>query len=143
MLTTYYVNDLHGALLRQQNAIGQIWCVILADSNVENSLFIAGGDMLQGQVISNYFEGASTIDILNQMNLDAFVIGNHEFDWGLQTVLQYFNGENKDLQAKYPLLGANVIEKESGQIPNGIKPYVIVEKGGYKIAIIGRGNWTN
>ena len=81
--------------------------VIMAEQEDKDVLFITGGDILQGQLLSNHFYGESIIFALNEMKLDAFVIGNHEFDWGLEKVLGYFNGEN-EIQADFPFLGANV-----------------------------------
>ncbi len=139
-LNIYYINDLHGAVLPSGDSMGlaNIANLVLTekDTNPENTIFIAGGDILQGQLISNYYTGASVIDILNHMELDAFVIGNHEFDWGIDKVLQYFNGEN-EIQANYPLLGANVYNKDTNQRIDNVEPYTIIERSGLKIAIIG------
>lgn len=137
-LDIFYINDLHGGVLEDYNTIGlsKMANLILDEAKQKDVLFIAGGDILQGEMFSNYYEGASTIDILNDMQLDAFVIGNHEFDWGLDKVLSYFNGKNS-LQANYPLLGANVLRKDTNQRPEGIDAYTIVNKNGKNIAIIG------
>ena len=86
----------------------------------ENSIFVTGGDILQGQIISNSNRGALFIEIFNNLNLDAFVIGNHEFDWGLDVILPYFDPATMGIKANFPLLGANVIEKATGQRPNFI-----------------------
>ncbi len=138
----FYLNDLHGAILPDDNNMGLANIANLIISNKQaypnETLFIAGGDMLQGALLSNYYQGASVIDMLNLMGLDAFVIGNHEFDWGLDVVLQYFDqNSDADVHANFPLLGANVIEKETGERPEGIDPYTIIEKQGYKIGVIG------
>lgn len=136
----YYLNDLHGAILENQSSIGlaKIGNLILdeKENNPDTTLFLSGGDMLQGQIISNWYDGASTIDLLNDMELDAFVIGNHEFDWGIDIVTGYFNGEN-DIQANFPFLGANVYAKDTDQLMDDIEPYTIIEKSGVKIAVIG------
>ena len=106
-LNIYYLNDLHGRILPDGSSMGiaNIANLILdaKDQDPEHTIFLAGGDMLQGHVISNYYTGASVIDILNHMDLDAYVVGNHEFDWGIDQVLQYFDGTN-ELQAQYPFL---------------------------------------
>lgn len=136
----YYLNDLHGAILEDENSMGlaKIANVVMNEkiSKPEETLFLAGGDMLQGQIISNWYDGASVIEILNDMELDAFVIGNHEFDWGIDEVTKYFDG-SFPLQANYPLLGANVYKKETNALEDGFEPYTIIEKQGVKIAVIG------
>lgn len=136
----YYINDLHGAVLEDNDSIGlsKIGNLILDEktNNPDTTLFLAGGDILQGQIFSNWYTGASVIDILNRLNLDAYVIGNHEFDWGIEQVTQYFNGQN-ELQANFPFLGANVYRKDTNARMEDLEPYTIIEKSGVKIAVIG------
>ncbi len=136
----YYLNDLHGAILENNTSLGlaKIGNVIMDEKtkNPDTTIFLAGGDMLQGQIISNWYDGASVIDLLNTMQLDAFVVGNHEFDWGIDVVTQYFNG-NHSMQANFPLLGANVYLKSTNQIAEDFEPYTIIEKSGVKIGVIG------
>ena len=140
-LNIFYINDTHGAILNNSSQLGlaRIGNLILDEKeiNPDNTLFIAGGDILQGSILSNYFKGSSMIDILNQMSLDAFILGNHEFDWGLSTVTEYFNPETLGMKAEFPLLGANVFFKNTIIRPDHIDAYKIVEKGNLKIGIIG------
>jgi len=140
-LSIYYINDVHGAFLENDSEIGfeRMGSVIIdeKETNPDETLFIAGGDILQGQVISNYFDGASGIDALNVMDLDAFVIGNHEFDWGLEVVTSYRNPESAGVVADFPFLGANIFLKGTRTIPDFIDPYVIIDKGDIKVGIIG------
>lgn len=139
-LNIYYINDFHGAVLNNEEQIGlsRIGNLIMDEknNNPDSTLFLAGGDILQGQLISNWYDGASTIELLNDMELDAFVAGNHEFDWGVDVLTQYFNGQS-NLQANFPLLGANVYEKSSNEMVDGFEPYTIIEKSGVKVAVIG------
>jgi 5'-nucleotidase / UDP-sugar diphosphatase len=89
------------------------------------SLLLAAGDMIQGNNWANLFQGKSSIEVMNAMNFDAMVVGNHEFDFG-QTILRERIGE-----ARFPVLGANI----SGL--SMVKPYVIKKLNGLSIAIIG------
>lgn len=136
----YYLNDLHGAILNidQQMGLARIGNLIIDEKEKKNetTIFLTGGDILQGQLISNWYDGASTMELLNDMQLDAFVVGNHEFDWGIDVVTQYFDGTNS-LQANFPFLGANVYEKASNSLAPVFEPYTIIEKSGIKIAVIG------
>jgi 2',3'-cyclic-nucleotide 2'-phosphodiesterase (5'-nucleotidase family) len=137
----YYLNDFHGALLDDDSQIGIAYIANLINTNKaaksENVLFLAGGDMLQGSALSNYYEGESTINLLNLSQLDAYTIGNHEFDWGLDTVLEYNDGNIENGEADFPFLGANIFYKGTTDMPEGIDPYTIIEKGGHKVGIIG------
>jgi 2',3'-cyclic-nucleotide 2'-phosphodiesterase (5'-nucleotidase family) len=140
-LNIYYINDTHGAILNSGNQIGlsRIGNLVMNERSLklENTLFIAGGDILQGTLISNYFNGASTMDALNTIGLDAFVLGNHEFDWGLETVTSYFDPNTTGLKANFPLLGANVFIQGTTTRPDHIDAYTIVQKGNIKVGIIG------
>ncbi|MDR2867860.1 MAG: InlB B-repeat-containing protein [Acholeplasmatales bacterium] len=140
-LDIYYMNDLHGMLLKEGNSLGisNIANFVKTQKtlNPETTLFLTGGDMLQGSALSNHFYGRSTIDLLNDMQMDAYVVGNHEFDWGIDKVLNYFDGDQSNGEAIVPILGANVFYKGTTNLVTGFSPYTIVNKGGYKIGIIG------
>jgi len=89
------------------------------------ALFLAAGDMIQGNNWANLFKGKSVIELMNEMGFDAMVVGNHEFDFG-QNVLK-----ERISEAKFPFLGANVEGLDE------LKPYLIKELEGLKIAIVG------
>jgi 2',3'-cyclic-nucleotide 2'-phosphodiesterase (5'-nucleotidase family) len=140
-LNIYYINDTHGALLSEGSrmgfsAIGNL-LINQKQANPDNTIILSGGDMLQGSALSNYYKGESTVRLMNESLFDAMVIGNHEFDWGLETVTRYFDPEHEAFVADFPLLGANVFHKDTMDIPSGIDPYVILERGQLKIGVIG------
>jgi 5'-nucleotidase/UDP-sugar diphosphatase len=63
--------------------------------------------------------------VMNAMGFDAMVVGNHEFDFGLQVLQKIIS------QAAFPVLGANV----EGFPP--LKPFVIETVGGVRVGLIG------
>lgn len=134
----FYLNDTHGAVLNKGSELGlaKIGNYIEKERD-DNSLFIAGGDMFQGQLISNDNKGSIFIEVFNHLNMDAFVIGNHEFDWGLDEIMKYFNDQTNPIKANFPILGANVKLKETRERPDYIDAHTIVNKNGVKIGIIG------
>ena len=140
-LEIYYLNDLHGALTPDDTQLGISYIANLIntkkEASPENVLFLVGGDMLQGSALSNYYLGASTIELLNLSNLDAFTIGNHEFDWGLDSVARFKDANEENGEADFPFLGANIFYKGTTDIPEFIDPYTIIQKGVHKIGIIG------
>lgn len=89
------------------------------------TLLLAAGDMIQGNNWANLFQGKSVIELMNAMDFDGMVMGNHELDFG-QTVLKQRIGE-----AKFPILAANV-----RGLPE-LKPFIIKEIGGVRVAVIG------
>lgn len=141
VLTIYYINDTHGAIEQSTSQLGlsAIGNVILDDktNHPDQTLFIGGGDLLQGNILSNYYKGSSMIDLFNHMGMDAFVIGNHEFDWGLDQVTRYRDPEYDGVVANFPFLGANILRKDTMERPEWIDAYAIVQKGSIKVGIVG------
>jgi 2',3'-cyclic-nucleotide 2'-phosphodiesterase (5'-nucleotidase family) len=140
-LTIYYMNDTHGAILEDESKMGlsKIGNLILTEERErpEETIFLSGGDLLQGNLMSNYFYGESFIQVLNALPHEAFILGNHEFDWGLEEVTKFFiNGEH-EVQANFPLLAANVFYKGTQTRPEGLEPFTIIERDGTFIGIIG------
>ena len=140
-LDIYYLNDFHGAILEDGSNMGLSkignYLNHYSTEYPDNTLILAGGDMLQGSALSNYYSGLSTIDIMDEMKFDTFTLGNHEFDWGLDVVTQYFDEDETNGEADFPLLGANVFHKGTTTMPDNIDPYAIIEKGDIKIGVIG------
>ena len=135
-LKIYTVNDFHGALEEKAAQVGEFLISSKTD-NPENTIILSSGDMFQGTGISNLNFGLDVINVMNMMGFDAMSVGNHEFDWELNTILNYFDNNVENGEASFPLLGCNVIEKSTGNIPLNMKPYTIVEREGLKIGIIG------
>lgn len=96
---------------------------------------IENGDFIQGSPLSYYVRknaqhGAKAIiDVLNDIQYDASVIGNHEFNYGIDYLESAISSYN------HPVLAANILN-EAGEVAFG-QPYVILEKEGIKIAVLG------
>src|SRR5438034_4331859 len=104
-----------------------------------NSILVDVGDVYQGTEVSLRNKGELMIDLFNHLKYDAWVIGNHEFDWGMQP---FTNALQKSAM---PVLGANTIldGKPAGLSSDSqhpfakVQPFVVKEIAGIKIAIIG------
>jgi len=133
-LRILYVNDFHGFAepYRPPGSQEKLGGVAYLAGEVKRlrqekpTLLLAAGDMIQGHSWANLFQGKSSIALMNLMRFDAMVVGNHEFDFG-QDVLK-----KRIAEARFPVLGANV-----EGFKNGLKPYVIKDIQGLKVAIIG------
>jgi 2',3'-cyclic-nucleotide 2'-phosphodiesterase (5'-nucleotidase family) len=136
-LNIYYMNDTHGAILPASDQIGLSSIASLTTQEEEYTIVLSGGDMLQGTALSNYYKGESMIELMNLLSFDAMALGNHEFDWGLETVTNYFNPEKEEYIADFPLLAVNAFYKGTEEIPAGIEPYTILEKGSLNVGVIG------
>jgi 5'-nucleotidase len=134
------LNETHGQLdplKRDGRAAGgaAALAAYLAAEEKESSrtLILDSGDFMQGPAISSYFEGESTVEVFNQIGVDAVTVGNHEFDWGQETLAE------RVAQSDFPYLAVNIVD-ETGQAPDGIEPYVIENLRGVKVAVIGVAN---
>ena len=75
------------------------------------------GDYWQGSADSNLNRGKFLTEVGNVLGFHAMTLGNHEFDW-MDTHIK----ENKEF-AKYPFLGANIINKTTKQLATNIVSY--------------------
>lgn len=129
------VNDFHGALAEAGKNPGAAklagWLKAEQAKNPQGTLILSAGDMFQGSVDSNLLYGKTVVDMMNRTGFAAMALGNHEFDWGIGTL------QLRARQAGFPFVAANVIENATGKPLDFTKPYIIVEKQGIKIAIVG------
>ncbi|MBC7978976.1 MAG: bifunctional metallophosphatase/5'-nucleotidase [Armatimonadetes bacterium] len=101
-----------------------------------NSLLVDIGDLYQGTAASFNNQGRLFVDFLANLEYDAWVLGNHDFDWGPEVL-----GKNLEA-AKTSILTANLTldSKTPGNLPGSlgkIIPWKMCEIGGFKIALIG------
>ena len=101
----------------------------------KNLILLDNGDILQGQptcYYSNYVKpelpNAAAL-AMNYMGYDAQTIGNHDIETGHAVYDKWI----KELNC--PTIGANIIDTKTGE--TYVKPYIIVEREGVKIAIVG------
>lgn len=97
-----------------------------------NVLVFDCGDFSQGTPYYNMFKGEVEVKLMNTIGYDAGTIGNHEFDSGLDNMAHLFQ------MAHFPIVCANYDVK--GTVLEGlVKPYIIIEKYGLKIGVLGLG----
>src|SRR5438128_5583481 len=104
-----------------------------------NSILIDVGDVYQGTDVALRSKGELMIDLFNHLKYDAWVVGNHEFDWGIEPFLRAVE------RSTMPVLAANTLVegRRAGEISDAknpfakIQPYIMSEAAGIKIAIIG------
>jgi len=84
-------------------------------------------------------KGELMIDLFNHLGYDAWVIGNHEFDWGIEPFHQALQ------RSTMPVLAANTMleGKRAGEFADPthslakIQPFILKEIAGIKLGIIG------
>src|SRR6266705_5635771 len=104
-----------------------------------NSILIDVGDVYQGTEVALRSKGELMIDLFNHLKYDAWVVGNHEFDWGIECFQQVLQ------RSTMPVLAANTLleGKPAGKFADAnhpfarIQPFILKEIAGIKLAIIG------
>src|SRR5688500_6981335 len=134
-------NDFHGALEPKADANGvQRGGAAHVASMIEKArrdcprpcetILLDGGDLFQGTPISNFAFGRPVLDYYNRMGYTAAAVGNHEFDWGQDTL------RTRMREANFAFLGANVRLADGRDAP-WIRDDTLVVRGATRIGIIG------
>lgn len=100
-------------------------------------LYIENGDFIQGSPLTDFIYrtnqekhlNALFSQLANALHPDAAVLGNHEFNYGLDYIADSWKSRN------FPILAANIAGDDISKISDG--PYTIINRKGIKIAILG------
>src|SRR5436190_5446507 len=104
-----------------------------------NSILIDVGDVYQGTDVSLRNRGELMIDLFNLLKYDAWIVGNHEFDWGIETFMNALRRSAMPvLAANTTLAGRAVGAYSDSQHPLAkVQPLIIKQVADIKLAIIG------
>ena len=131
----YNLNDLHGAIEYSSNEPGiakiSTYLANKRNANPNGYVITSSGDMWQGSADSNITRGALINTWMDYEGFAAMALGNHEFDWKIETII-----ENRD-KTQTPFLAANIIYTESRDNIEWAKPYTTITRNGVHIGIIG------
>jgi 2',3'-cyclic-nucleotide 2'-phosphodiesterase (5'-nucleotidase family) len=135
-------NDFHGALEPRRDSRGVLrgGAAVLAAEITKaraecrapacTTILLDGGDQFQGTPASNMGFGRPVVTLFNRLGRTASALGNHDFDWGQDTLRARMR------EARYPFLAANVTDADGKDIP-WIPDDTLVTIGGVRIGIIG------
>jgi 2',3'-cyclic-nucleotide 2'-phosphodiesterase (5'-nucleotidase family) len=105
-------------------------------SEEDHTLMLDAGDWLQGNPLAEYFARTDTtggqyplLGVMDAMEYDAIVLGNHEFNFGLD----YLNSQIG--MTSTTVLGGNIYRHQTTEPV--YEPYIIKEFGDVKVAVIG------
>jgi 5'-nucleotidase / UDP-sugar diphosphatase len=144
-ISIFHSTDLHGHILPTSNYDGTpdlgglARCASILKAwrkEHPHHLTIDVGDLYQGTDLSLRSQGALMVNCLNHLDYDAWVIGNHELDWGIEAV------HAAVARSRMPVLAANVelhdrrVWDEDQRADSTLAPFLLQECGGYKIAIV-------
>ena len=147
-ISLLHTTDLHGHILPtvdydgRADVGGMARCVTQIRrwrAENPNSLLIDVGDVYQGTEFALSDQGRGMIELFNLLRYDAWVVGNHEFDWGMEPFLHAIKRSSMPVLAAYMMLEG----KAAGDFVDGrhpfakIQPFILKEVAGIKLAIIG------
>jgi len=131
-LTILHTSDLHGNIFPINYATNQPYYVglgkvstILKNTLAENpaTIILDTGDLIQGTPLEYYHAKIDNtpadpmVLVMNHMGYKATVIGNHEFNYGMNVL------EKAISEADFPFLSANIVKK--GTDEPFFKPYIL------------------
>lgn len=128
-----HINDFHGfanplAATSGAPAIGGAAFLAAKASELRidgTTLFMAAGDLIQGDSWGNFSQGRASIEVMNLLGIDVACLGNHEFDFGQAVLKQRIS------EARFPILAANLTGIQ--EVPAS-RQFV---RNGLKVAVIG------
>jgi 2',3'-cyclic-nucleotide 2'-phosphodiesterase (5'-nucleotidase family) len=132
-LTVLQINDVYSTV--PIDGLGGLARVATLKQNLaragQTPLLIIAGDFLSPSVASSTFKGEQMVAALNATGLDLATLGNHEFDFGVDTLIQRMG------EARWQWVVSNVIDTNTGQPIGGAVPYVVKTFGALKVGFIG------
>ena len=142
VLRVLAVNDLHGQLEprvwpwsdgRPVGGLAQLRTLFdsLAAGCACAVLRLDAGDEFQGTLGSNITFGRPVVEAFDRIGLQAAAVGNHDLDWGPDTL------QRRISESRYPWLAANLVDSATGRRPDWLKGWVMLPAGGRKVAVIG------
>lgn len=127
------LNDLHGKFndTESQPGVDEFTSYIksLYADDSGHEILLSSGDMWQGTVESSLNKGALMTRWMSELGFASMTLGNHEFDWGTSYISQ------NQQSANFPFLAINI--EYNGNPANFCQPSVVVERGDFKVGIIG------
>ena len=143
----YCVNDFHGHIANENgfNGVSKLsgFLSYQYEHNPNNEhVFLNAGDLWQETYDSAINRGKLLTEAFREMDCEAMALGNHEFDWTLNTIIDnrtYAKSEDKE----FSFLGANIYHYDVMRSEPTIQAselcdsYKIINRGDIKIGIIG------
>ena len=140
-LTILHTNDTHSQVEALEEGKRDEFCggytrrmgLIAQERKADpNLLVLDAGDFCQGTPYFNFYHGRIEIDAMNRMGYDAVMLGNHEFDNGVDTLAAILQG------AQFPVVCANYDVK--GSVLEGlVLPYTVIRRQNVRIGVFGIG----
>lgn len=133
-LVILHTNDTHSTIDADKAGLGDVLqrkSLIDSIRGAEpNVILVDAGDVVQGSLYFKFFRGDVEYPLMDKMGYDIRILGNHEFDNGIEDIAKYYRQTTgTPLSANYDF---------TGTVLDGIfSPYTVREVGGKKIGFFG------
>ena len=120
-----YTNDVHGSIEGYAAVAALRDYYEAAGADV---LLLDAGDYIQGDPAVSLTQGETALEFMNAVGYDAAAVGDHEFDYGYDTLT------GLSQRASFPLLAANILQNGQTVFP----PYTTFQcENGLKVGVMG------
>lgn len=127
-----YTNDVHCGITNDLGYAGVAAYKKNWETKTDYVTLVDAGDAIQGDFIGAVSQGEYIVDIMNEIGYDFAVLGNHEFDYGMDQLEYLIDKAN----ATY--LGCNINYTGTGTNKlSEVKPYEIVKYGDVSVGYLG------
>lgn len=108
-LTIFHTNDIHANI----NNFGKLSYFLNEQrSKLDHSMYFDAGDAFSGNPVVDLVDGIPIIELFNQMEVDLFTVGNHEFDYGQEAFRDRRNESNFTwLSANMDASGSSILDE--------------------------------
>jgi len=130
-LTVLMYNDIQTAI-SDPSAVGHLVGVVDERRAAHDgpTVVVGGGDQIGPNSLGPFTTWETPVDVLNQLDPAAEVIGNHDLDYGIDPVSEF------GAESEFPWLLANLVQEDGSNMP-GTQNYTVVERGDLRVGILG------
>ena len=144
-LPVFETSDVHGFLVETTSTASETTALYrmayIADKvddarggDAARTVLLDGGDIYQGNAVSNLQNGEPMVAAFDAMEYDAVSLGNHEFDWGITATtdsdgtMPHYTLAGTEHDSKIPILASNIYYAGTSDRVDFTQDYVILNK---------------
>ena len=127
-----FTNDVHCAVENDLGYAGLAAYKSLLLEQTPNVILADCGDSIQGDIIGVISDGEYLVDIMNNVGYDIAILGNHEFDYGMERLSELLEKS----EAEYLACNISYIG-EGDNMLSALAPYKILSFGDTDVAFVG------
>ena len=128
------INDFHGRLTESAVKLAGTVEEQRARTDVDATLLLSSGDNIGASTfVSSVQQDEPTIEVLNELGLQASAVGNHELDRGFDDLVGRVGVDGQTGLADFPYLAANVYRDGTPALPE----YALLDAGGVSVGVVG------